>query len=311
LQVDRVTRARAFRFAVAALTTGVAAATLVILARQASPQQLEDALRSADGELLALGVLPALAANQLARSARFARLLPGRSGERPRLIHVISAVVLAQAANNVLPLRAGEAVRTREVVRRGVPLARVVSAQVLEKAIEAVLVAAIVAPAFAVGALRRAGVLPVAGIAVAVLAAIGLVAWLRRRRNWLARVSDWPRADLVASIAWAVAADATEVLVIALTARSLGLTLGLAGSLAVLGSVNLAIALPSTPANVGTLECGAAAALLGLGVAHEDALAFAVLYRIVQFVPVSLGGAAIVAIRGLPGAASLRKGSAP
>ncbi len=304
-------RSRALRFVVTAVTTGVAVGALVALGRQASWQELQHAVRSANVRLLGLGVMPAMALNQVARTARFARLLPGQSPRRPRFAHLISAVVLAQAANNVLPLRAGEAVRTRETVLRGVPIAKVVSAQVLEKAIEAVLIAAIVAPAFAVKGLRHVGAPAVVGVTGAVVVVAVLVGWLRRRRTWLARVADWPRADLAASIAWAVAADVAEVVVIALTARSVGLTLGVAGSVTVLGSVNVAIALPSTPANVGTLEVGAAGALLGLGVPHESALAFALLYRLVQFVPVTLGGAAIVVARGLPAAASLRKGRAP
>jgi uncharacterized membrane protein YbhN (UPF0104 family) len=308
--MDRMTRKRVIRLVVTVLTVIVAVGTLVTLARQSSPRELLHALGSADGWLLALGVIPALAANQLARGGRFAWLLRAPDGERPRLARVLPAVVLSQAANNVLPLRAGEAVRTRETVVQGLPLARVLSAQLLEKLIEVAMMVLIVAPVFAVGALGHVRVSVVLAIVGALLVAAGVVVRLRRSQGWLARLTDWSRGDLATSIAWALAADAAEVVVVALTARAVGVPLGIGGSIAVLGSVNLAILLPSTPANLGTLECGAAVALLGLGVPHEGALAFAVVYRLVQFVPITLMGAAIFAARGLPGGLALGKRSA-
>jgi uncharacterized membrane protein YbhN (UPF0104 family) len=309
--MDRVKRSRVIRLLVTTSTVAVTVTALITLARHSSPRQLLDALRSADGWMLALGVLPALALNQLSRTGRFVRLLGAAKGARPRFAHVLSAVVLSQAANNVLPLRAGEAVRTRETVLRGVPVARVVSAQLLEKTIEVVLMVLVCAPVFVFGALRHVPALPLVVGGAALLLVTALVVRLRAKQGWLARATDWSRGDLAFSIAWALAADAAEILVIALTARSVGLTLGIGPSIAVLGSVNLAILLPSTPANLGTLECGAAVALLGLGTPHEGALAFAVVYRVVQFVPITLAGAAIVAARGLPSVLPLRKRSAP
>lgn len=298
--MDRLMRSRAVRWIVTAITLAVAIAALVAMAKQTSPAELLQAVRSSDGWLLALGVMPALALNQISRAGRFGSLLRGPAGDRPRLTHLLPAIVLSQAANNVLPLRAGEAVRTRETVVRGVALRKVVSAQLLEKTIEVVLMVLVVTPAFAFGVLPHVHALPVIiGLVVLVGVAL-LVLRLRGKTGWLARVTDWSRGDLATAVAWGLAADAAEVLVIALTARAVGLHLGIAGSIAVLGSVNLAILLPSTPANLGTLECGAAVALLGMGMPREGALAFAVVYRLVQFLPVTLLGAALFAARSLP-----------
>jgi uncharacterized membrane protein YbhN (UPF0104 family) len=308
--MDRLTRSRMFRLLVTAATVALTATALFSLVRHASLRELLGALRSADGWLLVLGVLPALALNQVSRIGRFAQLLRGPQGEQPRFAHLLSAVVLSQAANNVLPLRAGEAVRTRETVLRGVPLPRVVSAQLLEKTIEVVLMVLLVAPVVAFGALGHVAALPLVVGVAALLVATVVVVRLRGKQQWLARVTDWSRVDLATSIGWALVADIAEVLVVALTARSVGLPLGVAGSIAVLGSVNLAILLPSTPANLGTLECGAVVALLGLGTPREAALAFAVMYRIVQFLPITLAGAAVLAARGLPAVLPLRKRSA-
>jgi hypothetical protein len=55
--------------------------------------------------------------------------------------------------------------------------------------------------------------------------------------------------------------------------------------------VNVALALPLTPpGNFGTLELGAVLALMGLGVAKEQALVFAICYHVLQVGPVGLAG---------------------
>jgi glycosyltransferase 2 family protein len=309
--MDRLMRSRALRALAVAATLAATVATLLVLARGTSPAELLRALKSADGWLLALGVLPVLAVSQLFRTGRFSHLLRDSTGRRPRFAHVLAAVVVSQAANNVLPLRAGEAVRTREIVLRGFPVARVVSAQLLEKLIELVVMVLLVAPVVAFGAALRVPAGWLAAGALALLLAALFLRRARRARDWLARVTDWSRGDLAASVAWALAADVAEVAVIALTARSVGVALGVAGSVAVLGAVNLAIALPSTPANLGTLEAGAAVALVAMGVSGESALTFALVYRAIQFVPITLGGAAIVGARGLPTLLPLGKRSVP
>jgi uncharacterized membrane protein YbhN (UPF0104 family) len=60
--------------------------------------------------------------------------------------------------------------------------------------------------------------------------------------------------------------------------------------LLVLLSLNLAIAVPSTPAQVGAFELGASAPLALLGVPPERALAFALLYHVMQALPTTLAG---------------------
>jgi len=60
-------------------------------------------------------------------------------------------------------------------------------------------------------------------------------------------------------------------------------------ALFVLLAVNIAIAVPS-PGNAGTLELGAVLALQAVGVDHNRALAFALLYHSGQVLPVVLLG---------------------
>ena len=63
--------------------------------------------------------------------------------------------------------------------------------------------------------------------------------------------------------------------------------------------MNLSIALPSGPSHLGAFEAGAALGLVAMGVSHDLALAFALLYRVVQWVPVMLAGAVVWAWRAL------------
>jgi uncharacterized membrane protein YbhN (UPF0104 family) len=66
--------------------------------------------------------------------------------------------------------------------------------------------------------------------------------------------------------------------------------LPIAAGLLILFTLNLTIAVPSTPAQVGALEVGALAALDLLQVGHEPALAFALLYHALQVVPLIAAG---------------------
>jgi len=52
--------------------------------------------------------------------------------------------------------------------------------------------------------------------------------------------------------------------------------------------VNLALAIPGPPGNIGTLELGATVALVGFGVAKEKALALGLVYHLLQLVPIGL-----------------------
>jgi uncharacterized membrane protein YbhN (UPF0104 family) len=82
-----------------------------------------------------------------------------------------------------------------------------------------------------------------------------------------------------------------EVNVILIAMRAVGLAMPLAAAILVLLAVNLALAFPlAPPGNLGTLEVGATLALLGFGVAKEQALAFGLVYHFLQIIPVGILG---------------------
>ena len=112
---------------------------------------------------------------------------------------------------------------------------------------------------------------------------------LSRARHGLTATSD-PKAigiSLVSSLAsWGV-----ELCVIALTIKAMGIRAPLAAAFLALLAVNLALAFPfAPPANLGTLEVGATLALMTFGVPKAQALAFGIVYHLIQIVPVGLLG---------------------
>ena len=273
------------RLALRAIALAAVAAGLWFTLRGVSGSQLLHALALTRVPFVAAWSMALLAVGSVARTARFGALLP-RSGRRASFLDLWSAVLLGLAGNNVLPLRAGELVRTRETVALGYPLGQVAVAQVAEKGIDAVSLVAYATPVLAVH---------LGGRFVVLLACLAPVCVVLAR--WTAgRFRVEPR-QLMVSLGWAFAADAFEVALIAVCLHGLGLPAGLVSSVTVFVGVNLAIALPSTPGNVGAMEAGAALPLIALGVDADAAVAFALVYRAVQWLPVTLAGAILWARR--------------
>jgi uncharacterized membrane protein YbhN (UPF0104 family) len=275
------------RIALRAIAIAAVAATLWLTLRGVSGSQLLHALALTRILFVVVWSVALLAVSSVVRTKRFEALLP-RSGPQTSFVELWSAVLLGSAGNNVLPLRAGELVRTRETVAAGYPLAQVAIAQVAEKVIEAASLVAFAAPVLALHV----------GSRVALLAACLLLAGAMLAR-WTARRFHVEPRQLVVSLAWSLAADAVEVAIVAVGLHGLGLPAGLVPSVTVFAGVNLAIALPSTPGNIGALEAGAALPLIALGVDREAAVAFALVYRAVQWLPVTLAGAIVWARRAI------------
>jgi uncharacterized protein (TIRG00374 family) len=306
----------------------VALAACVIVLRRLDFARVLATLRSADPRLVAGALLISLGLNTTARVLRrraLLRALP-HSGPGAGFVELASLLFVGATANKFLPARAGDAITTVQLNRRhGYPLAALVAAQLLEKVLEATglclmaLVCAVcfpptsipTAPFFVLGALgvaalgflvvgsraaRRRGEGPVATtasppeMAGAVLPKRGLRA---RVGTFLERLGGsvrllgaphiWPPALL-----WSLFSDLCDVAMIAICLRAVGLH-GYPGLwLFIYLAVNLAIAVPLTPGQLGVLEAGAVLALSTAGVPRSEALAFALIYHAVQVIPAAL-----------------------
>lgn len=206
--------------------------------------------------------------------------------------------IAAFAASAIAPARAGEVLRVWTLKRRdGVPPAETAAVAVAEKLLDGVTMIILVAPV----PWLVPGLPAWVDRAIALAAAVAIVAFivlyialgrLRGREpttligRFLAgmHVLRSPRrltgAMAVLFIVWF--ADLGEILSVL---YALDVRLSVWSAILILFSLNLAIMVPSTPAQVGALELGAMAALEVLGVPSEPALAFAVLYHGLQIVP--------------------------
>jgi uncharacterized membrane protein YbhN (UPF0104 family) len=271
------------RYAPRAVAAALVVVGLWVVIRGIEVRELLGALARTNGSFIVATSVSLLAVGSVLRTGRYRALLPPT-----RWLDIWSAIVLSGAANNVLPLRAGELVRTRETVGAGVPLRRVVSAQIAEKIVEAGTLVLWATPAVASYAGLRS---PMTTVGVVLGLGAAVVTWAARRYGEIGMTR------LASAAAWALVADALEIAVVAACLRGVGAPAGLVPSVAVFAAVNVAISVPSTPGNLGAQEAGAALPLMALGVEQDTAVAFALIYRAVQWLPITVAGAALLALR--------------
>jgi uncharacterized membrane protein YbhN (UPF0104 family) len=258
------------------------------------------AMRSASPLLL----LAAAAANLLHVGTRVLRLRELLSPARRVAVGRLYRYSLAFCAgNNLLPARAGEAVRIWLLhSRESIAASTSVSASVMEKLCDVVALLVLAAPlpwlipdlpSWVAGAILSSSALALAAVVVlAILLRAHREAPLHTLRGRLylgARALGSPRA-LFAIAVWSFAVWFSDAAALVLVLRALGCDIPLAGTVFVMLTLNLAIAVPSTPAGVGAFELGAVAALRVLHVGEGPALAVALLYHVVQMVPVTVLG---------------------
>jgi uncharacterized membrane protein YbhN (UPF0104 family) len=309
----------------------VSAGALVLLLRGIDGAALVRAASrlSAGGLLLALALLTAGYALRVVRwwwmLAAFDRRL--------RVRDCVTPFVASIALNNVLPLRAGDAVRAFGFQKRlGLPAATVLGSVVLERLLDLAMLLAIffagaaAAPAEALpaGMARAAAVVAAGAIAVLVLLPL-LGPPVARRLERLGGASPSRGVQLVRKGA-ALLLDSFSLLrtpgrALALLPLTLGVWLcegavfaTIAADLAsstppwaawfAMATGTLATLLPSTPGYVGTFDWFASLGLAAFGAAREVATAFALSAHAVLWVPVTAVGLALLAWQG--GASAFR-----
>jgi uncharacterized membrane protein YbhN (UPF0104 family) len=247
--------------------------------------------------------LPVVAAGLAALSmhvlrAIFWRLALG-STRTVSLVHLFRYTIIGSASSALLPARAGEAVRVWLLAElEQIPAVTSIGTALAERALELVSMALVLSPlpwllpAAPRWVTRSLGFLSLAGlgvvVAIAVLARRGATrapapGFWSRLAQALAPLSRPGRFVLSLSVlltGWLVDLGA-----LLLVARALGLVLPPAAPFLVLLSVNLAIAVPAAPAQLGSHEAGTLVALGLLHVPTADAVAFALLYHAAHVFP--------------------------
>jgi len=293
---------------------------LFLLLRQVPLDELGDAFGGVQWLWVAAAALP-FAAGLWVRALRWQLVL------RPAVVlnssEATSLVVIGYAANNLLPIRAGEVVRAVLVERatgasRMLVLGTIVVERVFDGLVLALFLTVALATAGSNETLRLLAVIAAVGFSVATL----ILAWVAARpdhagsqlvrllrfvparlrasaRGWLGSflgglgqlrgAGAWSRVFGATVLSWGLEAGAYW-----LVGEGFGLGLDPWLYLGVAGAANLAIAAPSTAGGVGPFEFFAREVLVVLGVVSATATAYALVLHALILVPVVLAGLALL-----------------
>ncbi|MGF1447279.1 MAG: lysylphosphatidylglycerol synthase transmembrane domain-containing protein [Pikeienuella sp.] len=305
---------------VLSLAGGVAIALLFLwlLLRDTETTALLAAFDGAQPVWVGLGIA-AFFAGYAARIARWQRML---ALENPSITWVASAgpFFISIAANNLLPFRAGDALRTFAFRRRlGVSAGPVLATLLVERLLDlltllAILAGAVLVTGLAVGGLIGigvAGLVAVAGAALLVLLAPalfeplprGLLRLLGRLAPGLASAAQTQvdrvfgvlkhlagRRAMIPLIGWSALAWGLEGCVFLCAALALPAMAEPLAAVVALPLGTLATLIPSTPGHIGTFDFFTAEAVALFGVPPSVAAAYALLVHAMLWVPPVLAG---------------------
>ncbi len=240
---------------------------------------------------------------------------------------MLGYLLVGYLANNVLPARLGELVRShylgdREGISRTTALGTVVVERVIDTAAVVVIASAAIVVLHVRGVVANAVLLGLAiSGALVVALALGIVAHrLPFADRVIARVERWPivmelgsrlrgglvvAADprtLVAAIVLTLCSWSMSVLAFAAAGQAIGLHLTIGEAAFLSAGVALATAIPSAPGYVGTYDLVAVAVAGTFGIAPGPAGALTLLSHVGILAVTSVGGAVAVARLGWAGA---------
>jgi hypothetical protein len=238
----------------------------------------------------------------------------------PSLTSCFLAKLTASAINNVVPFRGGDVARLWMLERHArISKSAASAVAIVEGLLELLSLAAIASVAAWTTSGQRWAI--VAAPVACAAAAISLVVlkrlqvgpassrgarpwWSGRLARLVARMQPGTQAlrrpgTIQRALALSFAVWGFEITMVMLCARAIRLPVGPALAAVTLLGINLALALPSMPAGAGAFESGALVVLMMAGVGKETGVAFALLYHLIQVIPVTLVGLAIVAKAGV------------
>jgi uncharacterized protein (TIRG00374 family) len=305
----------------ALLGLAVSAVAVVLVARQVDLDAAANVLHQARPWLVA-ATASFICLDLAIRALRWRGIL-GPLAQLP-LPTVAASLLVGYLANNLLPARLGEVVRSHHLGHRtGVSRASVLGTVVVERVVDTVVLVAIASGAILLLAVRGvlAGVilvgLGVAGLLVAGLALALAVHRLPFAARVVAAIERWPGlrgaasrlreglavagrpGTMLPAVGRSVAAWGATIVAFAVAGQAIGveMTWGQAALLA--SGTALATAIPAGPGNLGTFELAAIEVAKVVGVAADPAFALALLVHVAILAVTTAGGiAALLVARG-------------
>jgi uncharacterized protein (TIRG00374 family) len=304
----------------AALGTAISVAAIWLLLQSVDVGAAIDVLRQAN--LAAVGLMVATVfLDVAARGARWrALLVPIRRLPYP---HVLGYTYVGYLANNVLPARLGELVRSHALGEgEGLSRPTVLGTVVVERIVDTVIVVALAASAvliLGVGGMVSTAVVLGAGFVGVLIVGLALAMFshrlpgadrvtavaeraprilelARRLREGLA-VAGHPRT-LVQALGFSVLAWSASIATFIVGGAAVGLSLSPAQGALLSSGVALVTIVPSAPGYLGTFELTAVGIATQFGIDPDTAFAMALLVHALILLVTSVGG----------GAAALRLG---
>jgi glycosyltransferase 2 family protein len=216
--------------------------------------------------------------------------------------------------NNVLPARAGEALRVVLLAPRCDASKRTIISSIVAERVLDVIALLTIFVVTVYGVLSTAEVLPtdrpllVTGIGVLLLLAGAITVWVLRQhhvfervRNWLRPLADSPRALLsrwgLVLLAGTFVLWTVEASVYWTVARAIDLDISISGALYLVALTNFVAALPAAPGSIGTFDAAVAWGADKLGATGSMALSYVILVRFVLYVPITIVGLVVLVTR--------------
>jgi glycosyltransferase 2 family protein len=298
------------RFAlIQALVSLIALAAVVWwAAHQEAPQ-----LPSGGGDIAWLGFAIALyAVATLVRGERWHHIL-ALAGVRAPRSDCYALTTVGYMGNNVLPARAGEALRvvllsTRSGASKRTLLGSVVAERLLDVIALATIFVVVVYGVLSSTVLPTDRPLLVAGLGLVLVLLAAVVIWVLRRhhvferaRDWLRPLADAPRALLrregVLLLAATFVLWSFEAGVYLAVAKSVDLGISATGALYLVALTNFVAALPAAPGSIGTFDAAVAFGAGRLGASGSASLSYLLLLRFVLYVPITVVGFVVLVTR--------------
>ncbi|MBA2793011.1 MAG: flippase-like domain-containing protein [Thermoleophilaceae bacterium] len=241
-----------------------------------------------------------------------------------RILHLIgikagradcySLTTVGYMGNNVLPARAGEALRVVLLDSKVKAGKRTLLGTIVAERLLDVIVLGVIIVGTAYGVLSERDILPtdrpllIAAGALVLLAALALAAVVLRRRGALERFRGFarplagaPRALIsrpgVLMLAATFVLWAIEGAVYLAVARAVELDISATGALYLVALTNFVAAVPAAPGSIGTFDAAVLFGARALGGAEALVLSYALLLRFVLYVPITVVGLLVMVVR--------------
>ena len=249
----------------------------------------------------------------LVRAERWHQILD-HTGVDAKRSDCYALTTVGYMGNNVLPARAGEALRVVLLAQRCDASKRTLISSIVGERVLDVIALLTIFVATVYGVLSTSEVLPtdrpllVTGIGVLLLVAVAAAIWVLRRHHFFERVRDWlrPLADSPRALVsrwglvllggtfllWTI-----EASVYWTVARAVQMDISMSGALYLVALTNFVAALPAAPGSLGTFDAAVAWGSNRLGATGSVAVSYVILIRFVLYVPITLVGLVVLVTR--------------